>query len=181
MGTLTGLYRNYLRLVARSLTGVALRVKLEPSDLIQETFLKAHREFAGFAGRSEHELVAWLRRILARTLADQVKHHRRKGRDLQREESLDLLLARSDVTIQNALASRVSSPSEGAVRREQAMLLADAVVSSRPTIARSLSFVLWSTLHLRTSPSGWTAVWGRYGCSGPGRLVWLNEMLEGEA
>ena len=73
------LYRNYLRLVARSLISSALRVKLEPSDLVQETFLKAHREFTQFAGQSEPELVAWLRRILVRSLANQVKHHRRHG------------------------------------------------------------------------------------------------------
>ena len=64
LGQLLELYRNYLRLVARSLISAALRVKLEPSDLVQETFLKAHREFAQFAGRSEPELVAWLRQIL---------------------------------------------------------------------------------------------------------------------
>ena len=56
LGRLLELYRNYLRLVARSLIGVALRVKAEPSDLVQETFLKAHREFAGFAGQGEPEL-----------------------------------------------------------------------------------------------------------------------------
>lgn len=96
LGRLLELYRNYLRLVARSLIGAALRVKLDPSDLVQETFLKAHREFEGFAGRSEPELMAWLRRILARTLADQVKLLRRKGRNYQRQESLDQLLERSD-------------------------------------------------------------------------------------
>jgi RNA polymerase sigma-70 factor (ECF subfamily) len=51
LGQLLELYRNYLRLVARSLTSEALRVKLEPSDLVQETFLKAHREFTQFAGK----------------------------------------------------------------------------------------------------------------------------------
>ena len=81
LGALLELYRNYLRLVARSLISSALRVKLEPSDLVQETFLKAHREFTQFAGRSEPELVAWLRRILVRSLANQVKHHRRQVRD----------------------------------------------------------------------------------------------------
>jgi RNA polymerase sigma-70 factor (ECF subfamily) len=45
LGELLELYRNYLRLVARSLISNALRVKLEPSDIVQETFLKAHREF----------------------------------------------------------------------------------------------------------------------------------------
>jgi len=53
-GRLLDLYRNYLRLVARSLIGGALRVQLDPSDLVQETFLKAHRDFGRFAaGRSE--------------------------------------------------------------------------------------------------------------------------------
>jgi RNA polymerase sigma-70 factor, ECF subfamily len=46
--------------VDRSLISSALGVKLEPSDLVQETFLKAHREFTHFAGQSEPELVAWL-------------------------------------------------------------------------------------------------------------------------
>jgi RNA polymerase sigma-70 factor (ECF subfamily) len=126
-GELLELYRNYLRLVARSLISSALRVKLEPSDLVQETYLKAHREFAQFAGRSEPELVAWLRRILVRSLANQVKHHRRQARNHQRQESLEQLLDRSSITIQQALASSVTSPSEQASQREQAVLLADAL------------------------------------------------------
>ena len=91
------LYRNYLRLVARSLIGRRLRIKLDPSDLVQETFLKAHRDFAQFAGGTERELVAWLRQILVRSLANQVKHHRRQGRDHQRQESLERLLEQSDL------------------------------------------------------------------------------------
>jgi len=51
---LLDLYRNYLRLVARSLMGMALRIKLEPSDPIQETLLKVHRDFAGFLRTLEH-------------------------------------------------------------------------------------------------------------------------------
>jgi RNA polymerase sigma-70 factor (ECF subfamily) len=127
LGQLLELYRNYLRLVARSLISGALRVKLEPSDLVQETFLKAHREFAQFAGQGEPELVAWLRKILVRSLANQVKHHRRQARNYQRQESLEQLLDRSGLAIQQALASSISSPSEQASRREQAVLLADAL------------------------------------------------------
>ncbi len=77
LGILLELYRNYLRLVARSLIGVALRVKLEPSDVVQETFLKAHQEFGGFRGQDERQLIAWLRRILTSTLADQDSPGRR--------------------------------------------------------------------------------------------------------
>lgn len=88
-GRLLELYRNDLRLVARSLIGGALRVKLDPSDLVQETFLKAHRDFGQFEGATERELVAGLRRILVRSLANQVKHHRRQARDQTRQESLE--------------------------------------------------------------------------------------------
>ena len=99
-GQLLELYRNYLRLVARSLIGGALRVKLDPSDLVQETFLKAHRDFGQFAGGTEPELVAWLRQILVRSLANQVKHHRRQAHDHQRQESLERLLEQSSLTLQ---------------------------------------------------------------------------------
>jgi RNA polymerase sigma-70 factor (ECF subfamily) len=150
-GALLELYRNYLLLVARSLIGAALRVKLEPSDLVQETFLKAHREFKQFAGRSEPELVAWLRKILVRSLANQIKHHRRKTRDHQRQESLEQLLDRSSTTVHRALVSSISSPSVRASRREEAVLLADAI-DQLPTdyreafIRRTLEHVPFSTI-----------------------------------
>ena len=48
LGQLLELYRNYLRLIARSMLDHALGCKLDASDLVQETFLKAHRQFAGF-------------------------------------------------------------------------------------------------------------------------------------
>ncbi|MGO9921084.1 MAG: sigma-70 family RNA polymerase sigma factor [Isosphaeraceae bacterium] len=178
LGALLELYRNYLRLVARSLMGVALRAKVEPSDLIQETFLKAHRDFAGFAGQSEREFVAWLRRILARTLADEVKYQRRKGRDLGRQESLDLLLERSGLAIENALASHAISPSEGASRREQAVLLADAV-SQLPADYREV-FILRTLEHVpfdQIAPKMGRSV-------GAVRMLWaralekLNRLLE---
>jgi RNA polymerase sigma-70 factor (ECF subfamily) len=181
LGRLLELYRNYLRLVARSLIGTTLRVKLEPSDLVQETFLKANRDFADFAGRSEGELMRWLRQILARTLADQVKHHRRKGRDYRQEESLDQLLERSDQALQQALASHSGSPSERAARREQAVILADAV-SQLPSDYREV-FILRTLEHI---PFGEiAATMGR--SVGAVRMLWaralerLNRTLENEA
>jgi RNA polymerase sigma-70 factor (ECF subfamily) len=127
-GRLLELYRNYLCLLARSLLGQALRARLDPSDLVQETYLKAHRDFAGFLGSSEAELVGWLRTLLVRSLANQAKHHRAQRRDLRRQESLEAMLDRSSLAVQQALAAPVgSSPSARAARREQTVLLADAV------------------------------------------------------
>jgi RNA polymerase sigma-70 factor (ECF subfamily) len=127
LGRLFELYRNYLRLLARSLIHQPLQVRMDASDVVQETFLKAHREFRQFVGSDERELVAWLRQILVRTLSNQVKHHLAQGRDQRRQESLDVLLDRSSVAIQEQLADSVASPSAHAAGREQAVLLADAL------------------------------------------------------
>src|SRR6516162_2801360 len=81
LGRLLELYRNFLRLLARTLLGKTPQARLEPSDLVQETFLEAHRDFRQFAGTTEAELLAWLRRILVRNLADQVRRHKAGARD----------------------------------------------------------------------------------------------------
>jgi RNA polymerase sigma-70 factor (ECF subfamily) len=127
LGRLFEFYRNYLRLLARSLIHRPLQVRMDASDVVQETFLKAHREFRQFVGSGERELVAWLRQILVRTLSNQVKHHLAQGRDQRRQESLDVLLDRSSVAIQEQMADSVASPSAHAAGREQAVLLADAL------------------------------------------------------
>jgi RNA polymerase sigma-70 factor (ECF subfamily) len=126
-GQLLELYRNFLRLMARSLISERLRIRLDASDLVQETFLKAHREFPGFLGSTEPELVTWLRQILVRGLADQVRQHRARKRDYRREEPIEVVLDHSSLAIQEQLAAPLSSPSVHSSRREQAVLLADAL------------------------------------------------------
>ncbi len=50
LGELLELYENYLRLLARLQIGRRLQSKVDPADLVQETFLEAHRHFALFRG-----------------------------------------------------------------------------------------------------------------------------------
>ena len=56
-----------------------LRVKVDASDLVQETILEAYRDFDRFQGRSEQEWIAWLKRILAHDVADFVAIVSRHG------------------------------------------------------------------------------------------------------
>jgi len=128
LGALLELYRNYLRLLARIEIGRRLQGKLDASDLVQETFLEAHRHFAGFQGTDEPQFACWLRQILAAKVANLVRHYfGTQGRDVRLEEELAAELDNSSRMIGHELAAPMTSPSQQAVRREQAVLLADAL------------------------------------------------------
>jgi RNA polymerase sigma-70 factor (ECF subfamily) len=131
-GELLAQYRNYTRMLARALIGTNLRLRVDPSDLVQETFLEAHRDFPRFEGFTERELMAWLRRILVRNLADQARHQKAGPRDYRRQESLEMALEWSGEQVQHALVATASSPSAALARREQAVLLADALANLPP-------------------------------------------------
>jgi RNA polymerase sigma-70 factor (ECF subfamily) len=121
-------YRPYLTLLARVQIGRQLRGKADPEDLVQETFLLAHREFAGFRGQTEPELTAWLRRILATNLSMLVRHYLgTKARNPALEQRLADEIDQSSWAIARDLAAPISSPSHQASRREQAVLLANAL------------------------------------------------------
>src|SRR5262245_26348041 len=75
LGPLLELYRNYLRLLARVEIGRRLQGKIDASDLVQETFLEAHRYFAQFQGTDEPQLIRWLRQILAAKVSNLVRHY----------------------------------------------------------------------------------------------------------
>jgi RNA polymerase sigma-70 factor (ECF subfamily) len=133
LGRLLDGYRNYLLLLARLQLSRSLRGKADPADVVQETFLKAHRDFGQFRGATEPELMGWLRRILATTVANLVRHYRgTQGRDVRLERSVADELDRSSRALDGGLVARLSSPSERAARREQAVLLADALESLPP-------------------------------------------------
>src|SRR5579884_482295 len=86
-------YRNYLWLLARTGLDASLRGKADPSDLVQESLLKAHMTFGQFQGQSEGELAAWLRRILINKLNDLARGYQMaQARQVGRERSLDDLL-----------------------------------------------------------------------------------------
>jgi RNA polymerase sigma-70 factor (ECF subfamily) len=128
LGALLERYRGYLVLLARLQIDRRLRGKADPADLVQETFLEAHRSFARFRGTTEAALTAWLRQILAANLVDLVRRFlRAKRRDVRLERELAEDLDRSSRALCQAVSAPNSTPSQQAARREQDVLLAEAL------------------------------------------------------
>jgi RNA polymerase sigma-70 factor (ECF subfamily) len=128
LGQLLELYRPYLELLARLQIGRRLQGKVDGSDLVQETFLHAARDFAGFRGTTEEELAGWLRHILAARLSDLLRRYvGAQCRAVHLERELAGELDASSRVLDQGLVAKLSSPSHQAARREQAVLLADAL------------------------------------------------------
>jgi RNA polymerase sigma-70 factor (ECF subfamily) len=121
-------HRSWLALLARLQVDGRFRGKFDPSDLVQQTLLEAVRAWPQFRGRTEAELAAWLRRILARVLAHEARHYLdAQRRDLCREVSLEQALAESSCRLGDAVQATGTSPSQNAMRHERALRLADAL------------------------------------------------------
>lgn len=127
LGDLLQAYRPYLSLLARLKTDRILQSKLSDSDLVQETSLAAHRDFARFRGATEPELTVWLREIMAHVAANVVRDYRRQRRDVHLERQLSDHLNQSSRILERALVDPKPSPSQSAIRRERAVLLANAL------------------------------------------------------
>ena len=136
LGQLLELYRNYLAILATTQFNQRLRRRMNPSDLVQDTMLAAHRDFGKFRGNTEREFLGWLRQILINSLHHAVETHlKAKKRDIRCEISIEQISAaldRSVVNFANVLADSGPSPSTAMRKREGAVALADQLAKLRP-------------------------------------------------
>ncbi len=131
LGRLLEAQRLRLRLLAERQLQGRLTVRVDPSDIIQQTFLEAHRSFAQFEGRQETEWAAWLQRILDHRVTLAVRDHvLLQKRDLRRERSLEDFAA--GPALGQELEAGHSSPSQRAIRGEEVQRLARALSALPP-------------------------------------------------
>jgi RNA polymerase sigma-70 factor (ECF subfamily) len=128
LGRLLECYRSYLLVLARVQIGRRLQGKVDADDVVQETFLAGTRDFHQFRGRSEPEFRGWLRQILASLLANLVRHYQgTQRRDIRLERQLAVELEQSSHALDGGLVASISTPSQQAIRRDQSMMLAEAL------------------------------------------------------
>jgi RNA polymerase sigma-70 factor (ECF subfamily) len=129
LGSLLEQYRNYLVVLAATQLEKRLQPRVSPSDVVQETMLRAHKNFAQFRGTTEPELLAWLRQILVNNLARFVEQHVLAARrDVRREVSIERLgvaLEQSTIQLAALVPEKGKSPSMAVQQREEAVVLAD--------------------------------------------------------
>lgn len=136
-------YRQYLLALARMELQNRLRSKLDPSDLVQQTLLEAHRRRAQFRGETSGELAGWLRQILARQIVDALRAFSRARRDVKHERSLDAAIEESSLRLGNWLSADQSSPSQQAQAHERAIQLADALATLPDAQREALTLQHW--------------------------------------
>ena len=119
-------YRAYLKLLAKIELDTYLKCQMDASDLAQQTLHDAVAHADQFRGKSEGELLSWLRKILANNLVDAVRYAHRDKRNLAITNSLDESVVESFQRI-DLLAQSCSTPSQKAAQNELLLRLPEAL------------------------------------------------------
>jgi RNA polymerase sigma-70 factor (ECF subfamily) len=120
-------YRRYLAFLARMNVEPRLNGKVDLSGIVQQTLLEAHQELARWKSLPSDEQMAFLRRILAHNIQDEVRKLKAGKRDVYREQSLEQAFENSSLRLMNWVAVDASCPSMKMNKAERALQLAAAL------------------------------------------------------
>lgn len=156
--------RQYLLLVANEELPADLWPKVAASDLVQNSFVKAHEHVDQFRGGTPDELFGWLRRILLNDLANWTRHYfETDNRQLSREMPLADTRWR---TCRTCSRPRLTCRGHSSWPRRRPTRSTELWYSCRRTTATRSSGVRAMACHSRRSGGGWTGPSGRHGSSG---------------
>lgn len=120
-------YRSYLLLLARMQLDALPRLKIDASDIVQQTLLEAHAKRHQFQGDRE-AYAAWLRKALANNIRDSLRRARRQRRDMTREQSLEAAIDQSSERVAACLAADQTSLSGRVIRNEDLLRMSHAIL-----------------------------------------------------
>lgn len=139
-GRLLEHFRPYLYVIASRQLDDRVRGRLDANDIVQTTFLEAHRDFGQFQGKEINSFLAWLRNILRHNVESA---HQRHLTAQKRSAKLETSGAAGDggsdrVPLVDVLPSESSSPSQRAMRDEAAVALAECLLKLPETQAEAI-------------------------------------------
>lgn len=142
-----------------------LRMKISPSDLVQETAIEMQRDFGRFTGTTASEYYAWLREMLQHNVIDSIRRYRDvQKRDVKRERSLTVVQA-GEI---HGPGGPPHLPDNSAIRREEAAAISAMVQRLPPDYRRVLEMRYWGGLsfvaigsELGRSPDAARKLWYR--------------------
>lgn len=115
-------HRNQLRSMVAFRMDANLRGRVDPSDVIQESFLDLAKRLDEFNLKQEMSPLVWMRLVaMERLMAVHRRHVETQKRDARREVSIDrdIGLGATSVSLAAALIGRLSSVSGKLIRAEQ--------------------------------------------------------------
>jgi RNA polymerase sigma-70 factor (ECF subfamily) len=102
-------HRDYLRLLARIWLPRRVQCKLDASDVVQDTLLKAHAKHEQFEGKTLQQYKVWLRTALRRSLIDTLRKLRLPEESIRETESqshgMEEWLAAGDASVGSQIAN----------------------------------------------------------------------------
>ena len=129
---LLGRYRHFISLLVRArFRGGRMSARVDSSDIVQDVLMRVAGHIETFQGTDQLAWEGWLRRIAEREVLRQVDHHLGAARrDAGRERAAGAGGGGGENPSQilaGWLEASITSPSLAAVRKERAVLLADAL------------------------------------------------------
>jgi RNA polymerase sigma-70 factor (ECF subfamily) len=119
--------RPLLVLLARQNVHPRLWKVVDPSGVVQDTLVEAHRGREKFQGNGTLALKGWIRSILLNNLRDAIRRAHREVRDVDREVSMAAAFGETTRRLESQLSGGGPSPSEIAMKNEDVVDLACAL------------------------------------------------------
>jgi RNA polymerase sigma-70 factor (ECF subfamily) len=124
--TLLERYRGYVRLLVRCRATGRLQARVDSSDFVQETLLRAAQNIQQFQGASEEQWCAWLACIAEHEIVYQLRYHLGAAkRAASREQPAPADSGAS--CLERWFAKAQTSPSLAAIRKERSLVLSNAL------------------------------------------------------
>jgi RNA polymerase sigma-70 factor, ECF subfamily len=165
LGQLLEHCRRYLLTVANESLDSDLRPKGGASDLVQDTFVEAQRDFPRFRGTTEKELLAWLTTILSNRVSNHVRHYRHTWK---REANREVPLGNGQDDGSLRLWSDDVPPLEAAIARDEEQQLLSAMERLPSHLREVLILRTWErrsfaeiAARLEGTPESVRKLWGR--------------------